>query len=322
MILIPMEKVTDDQEGRARSAERAGAAVVVVRPEELADALERVLTGAALARDPQLRRAPHSHKRSGRSGASDRRGQDAAIADGARVHQNPDDIDSPRTLPPAPTSAFTLDLCTFRARGRGRANGSAGPGSTLEELMRRDRMRRSYLVGAGAMAVIALAVGATIAVQGPSASKEAVEASCPQPRDTVIPEEWREEYANEGGNAFYDAVSCLSEARAAILQPSRVTPTPVLCQRFAEPSDRRASRQEGSLSCPRHPSRSSALSTGARPPKASSTPLSSTACLASARRSMTDKARARRAGAQDRRPHQGLGRLQRYPAGPEPARLA
>jgi UDP:flavonoid glycosyltransferase YjiC (YdhE family) len=48
-ILIPMEKVTDDQEGRARSAERAGAAVVVTRPEELADALERVLSGAALA---------------------------------------------------------------------------------------------------------------------------------------------------------------------------------------------------------------------------------------------------------------------------------
>ena len=86
-------------------------------------------------------------------------------------------------------------------------------------------MRRSYLVGAGAMAAIALAVGATIAVQGPSASKEAVEASCPQPRDTVIPEEWREEYADEG-NAFYDAVLS-PEARAAILQPSRVTPTPL-----------------------------------------------------------------------------------------------
>ena len=48
-ILIPMEKVTDDQEGRARSAERAGAAVVVTRPEELAEALKRVLTDAVLA---------------------------------------------------------------------------------------------------------------------------------------------------------------------------------------------------------------------------------------------------------------------------------
>jgi hypothetical protein len=86
-------------------------------------------------------------------------------------------------------------------------------------------MRRSYLVGAGAIAAIALAVGATIAVQGPSASKEAIEASCPQPRDTVIPDEWREAYADEG-TAFYDAVLS-PEARAAILQPSRVTPTPL-----------------------------------------------------------------------------------------------
>jgi UDP:flavonoid glycosyltransferase YjiC (YdhE family) len=48
-ILIPMEKVTDDQEARARAAERAGAAVVVKRPEELAAALERVLDDKALA---------------------------------------------------------------------------------------------------------------------------------------------------------------------------------------------------------------------------------------------------------------------------------
>jgi UDP:flavonoid glycosyltransferase YjiC (YdhE family) len=49
-ILIPMERLTDDQEGRARAAERAGAAVVVTTPEELADALECLLDDAALAR--------------------------------------------------------------------------------------------------------------------------------------------------------------------------------------------------------------------------------------------------------------------------------
>jgi hypothetical protein len=48
-------------------------------------------------------------------------------------------------------------------------------------------MRRSYLVGAGAIAAFALAVGATMAFRGPSASKEVIQASCPQPRDTVIP---------------------------------------------------------------------------------------------------------------------------------------
>jgi UDP-N-acetylglucosamine--N-acetylmuramyl-(pentapeptide) pyrophosphoryl-undecaprenol N-acetylglucosamine transferase len=42
-ILIPLETVTDDQEGRARAVQRAGAAVVVRRPEELADALARLL---------------------------------------------------------------------------------------------------------------------------------------------------------------------------------------------------------------------------------------------------------------------------------------
>jgi UDP:flavonoid glycosyltransferase YjiC (YdhE family) len=41
-ILIPMETVTDDQRGRARAAERAGAAVIVNRPEELRDALEQL----------------------------------------------------------------------------------------------------------------------------------------------------------------------------------------------------------------------------------------------------------------------------------------
>jgi UDP-N-acetylglucosamine--N-acetylmuramyl-(pentapeptide) pyrophosphoryl-undecaprenol N-acetylglucosamine transferase len=49
-ILIPMERLTDDQEGRARAAERAGAAVVVNKPEELTAALQRVLADDALAR--------------------------------------------------------------------------------------------------------------------------------------------------------------------------------------------------------------------------------------------------------------------------------
>jgi UDP-N-acetylglucosamine--N-acetylmuramyl-(pentapeptide) pyrophosphoryl-undecaprenol N-acetylglucosamine transferase len=41
-ILIPLQTVTDDQRGRARAAERAGAAVTVNRPEELTDALEQL----------------------------------------------------------------------------------------------------------------------------------------------------------------------------------------------------------------------------------------------------------------------------------------
>jgi UDP-N-acetylglucosamine--N-acetylmuramyl-(pentapeptide) pyrophosphoryl-undecaprenol N-acetylglucosamine transferase len=49
-ILIPMARVTDDQEARARAAERAGAAMVVKSPEELAGALERVLDDEVLAR--------------------------------------------------------------------------------------------------------------------------------------------------------------------------------------------------------------------------------------------------------------------------------
>jgi UDP:flavonoid glycosyltransferase YjiC (YdhE family) len=49
-ILIPMARVTDDQEGRARAAAQAGAAVVVTKPEELAGALAHVLDDAVLAR--------------------------------------------------------------------------------------------------------------------------------------------------------------------------------------------------------------------------------------------------------------------------------
>jgi UDP-N-acetylglucosamine--N-acetylmuramyl-(pentapeptide) pyrophosphoryl-undecaprenol N-acetylglucosamine transferase len=49
-ILIPMKRLTDDQEARARAAERAGAAVVVNEPEELTAALQRVLADDALAR--------------------------------------------------------------------------------------------------------------------------------------------------------------------------------------------------------------------------------------------------------------------------------
>jgi hypothetical protein len=89
------------------------------------------------------------------------------------------------------------------------------------------------------MAAIALVVGATMAFRGPSAGKEAIQASCPQPRATVIPDEWREEYADEG-SAFYDAVLS-PEARAAILQPSRVTPAPS----FASGSAGLASLREG-----------------------------------------------------------------------------
>jgi UDP-N-acetylglucosamine--N-acetylmuramyl-(pentapeptide) pyrophosphoryl-undecaprenol N-acetylglucosamine transferase len=49
-ILIPMARVTDDQEGRARAAEGAGAAMVVKSPEELAGALERVMDDEVLAK--------------------------------------------------------------------------------------------------------------------------------------------------------------------------------------------------------------------------------------------------------------------------------
>lgn len=49
-ILIPMARLTDDQEGRARAAERAGAAVVVNKPEELAAALEHLFDADVLAR--------------------------------------------------------------------------------------------------------------------------------------------------------------------------------------------------------------------------------------------------------------------------------
>ncbi|HZA65916.1 MAG TPA: glycosyltransferase [Geminicoccaceae bacterium] len=49
-ILIPLPRLTDDQEGRARAVERAGAAVVVNRPEDLAPTLERLLDDDALAR--------------------------------------------------------------------------------------------------------------------------------------------------------------------------------------------------------------------------------------------------------------------------------
>jgi UDP:flavonoid glycosyltransferase YjiC (YdhE family) len=49
-ILIPMERLTDDQEGRAYTAERAGAAIVVTKPEELAAALEHLFDDETVAR--------------------------------------------------------------------------------------------------------------------------------------------------------------------------------------------------------------------------------------------------------------------------------
>jgi UDP-N-acetylglucosamine--N-acetylmuramyl-(pentapeptide) pyrophosphoryl-undecaprenol N-acetylglucosamine transferase len=49
-ILVPMERLTDDQGARARAAERAGAAVVVTKPEELAAALQGLLADDTLAR--------------------------------------------------------------------------------------------------------------------------------------------------------------------------------------------------------------------------------------------------------------------------------
>jgi UDP-N-acetylglucosamine--N-acetylmuramyl-(pentapeptide) pyrophosphoryl-undecaprenol N-acetylglucosamine transferase len=49
-ILIPMPRLTDDQEGRARAVERAGAAMVVSRPEDLAPALDHLLDDDARAR--------------------------------------------------------------------------------------------------------------------------------------------------------------------------------------------------------------------------------------------------------------------------------
>jgi UDP:flavonoid glycosyltransferase YjiC (YdhE family) len=49
-ILIPMARLTDDQEARARAAERAGAALVVNNREELMDALQSLLTGDSRAR--------------------------------------------------------------------------------------------------------------------------------------------------------------------------------------------------------------------------------------------------------------------------------
>jgi UDP:flavonoid glycosyltransferase YjiC (YdhE family) len=55
-ILIPMERLTDDQAGRARPAERAGAAMVVTTRAELAAALERMLEADTAAR---LRASAH-----------------------------------------------------------------------------------------------------------------------------------------------------------------------------------------------------------------------------------------------------------------------
>jgi UDP:flavonoid glycosyltransferase YjiC (YdhE family) len=49
-ILVPMARLTDDQRARAGAAERAGAAVAVNKPEELAPALQRLLADDALAR--------------------------------------------------------------------------------------------------------------------------------------------------------------------------------------------------------------------------------------------------------------------------------
>ena len=72
------------------------------------------------------------------------------------------------------------------------------------------------------MAGMALAIGAIIAVWNPSATKEDIQGSCARPRDTIIPDEWREQHAEEG-TTFHDAVLSAG-ARDAILQPSSVTP--------------------------------------------------------------------------------------------------
>jgi Heparinase II/III-like protein/Heparinase II/III N-terminus len=82
----------------------------------------------------------------------------------------------------------------------------------------------SFLVAGSALAGIALVIGVSVAVWEPSASNEEIQASCPEPRDTVVPDEWRQQYAEEG-TAFHDAVLS-AEAQKAILQPSRVTPAP------------------------------------------------------------------------------------------------
>jgi hypothetical protein len=83
---------------------------------------------------------------------------------------------------------------------------------------------RSQLVAVSALAGIALVIGVSVAVWEPSASNEMIQASCPEPRDTVVPDEWRQQDAEEG-TAFHDAVLS-AKAQKAILQPSRVTPVP------------------------------------------------------------------------------------------------
>ena len=86
-------------------------------------------------------------------------------------------------------------------------------------------MPRYHLVAGSALAGIALVIGVTVAVWEPSTSKEELQASCSQPRDAVIPDEWRQQFAEEG-TAFHDALLS-DEARHAILQPSRATPAPL-----------------------------------------------------------------------------------------------
>jgi Heparinase II/III-like protein/Heparinase II/III N-terminus len=100
---------------------------------------------------------------------------------------------------------------------------------------------RSYLVAAIGLAGIALVTGAVVALWDAPASKNGIQASCPQPRDTVIPDDWREQHGEEG-TAFHDAVLS-AEARKTILQPSRVTPAPSFAS--ASPERQIASFQAG-----------------------------------------------------------------------------
>ena len=93
-------------------------------------------------------------------------------------------------------------------------------------------MRRSYLIGASTIAGLALGIGAIVVLWSPSATKEEVQASCAHPRDTIMPDEWREQHAEEG-TPFYDAVLS-AKAREAILVPSRVTPTPLFASATPE----------------------------------------------------------------------------------------
>ena len=86
-------------------------------------------------------------------------------------------------------------------------------------------MPHPYLVAGSALAGIALVLGASVALwDDPSARNDGIQASCPRPRDSVIPDDWHRQHA-EQGRALHDAVLS-AEARKTILQPSRVTPVP------------------------------------------------------------------------------------------------